>query len=150
MKKRMTVRLALAGLALSLFGSFGNAAPVIVGNYYDEFKIGTCLAASDCFLEFTDVPAGKIVVLTRIACSIRITGPIPLRMRLQVRLANNGVQRPQDLIFVLTDNDGLEKGYVVESSPNLLLGGGTNPSFRVNTDGTASSNTDCFISGTIF
>jgi hypothetical protein len=143
-------RLALAGFGLFAFANHASAAPIIVGSYYGDTKTFNCAAASDCFVEFADVPAGKLVTLTRIACSIRVIGPALHRVRLQIRFSNNAVSRAQDLTFVVTEAEGLETSHVVESNPFLLLGPTQNPSVRITTGGSSSTDNDCFIAGTVF
>ena len=74
----MFSRLAqIAGLALGLtIGNQTNAAPLAYGTYYDETQVVSCAGSNNCRVNFSQLPADKLLMVQKINCSIQTTQPI--------------------------------------------------------------------------
>jgi hypothetical protein len=78
MRKIVSFARTLPGFALAAAGatiavaplSPALGAPIIAGAVYNEAKSQSC-TAPNCFLTFTQIPAGKHLVVTNVSCSIQ-------------------------------------------------------------------------------
>jgi hypothetical protein len=56
--------------SIPLAGS--NAAPIIVGTYYEDNASATCPSSSVCDVTFSRIPAGEPVLITHVSCHAEV------------------------------------------------------------------------------
>jgi hypothetical protein len=68
----VTTAIAAGAVGLSALATTANAAPIIVGSYYEDGVLsgGTCQSFPICDVTFSAIPAGRQVLITRVTCHV--------------------------------------------------------------------------------
>jgi len=139
---------ALTVMATVTITGTASSAPLIVGNYYEENGSVGCGASSNgCALFFTAVPAGKILLITRVSCLITEEDNRIVFVTLGQRNPTNAVFRRQYLkVTRLSGTTGLNR-FAVNEEANLLIGPKVQPGVQLVTDLSEASSFECQIVG---
>jgi hypothetical protein len=125
-----------------------SAAPIIVGKYYEENAGVGCGASSNgCALFFTAVPAGKILLITRLSCLITEEQNRIVSVTLGQRNGTNAVFRRQYFDVSLTGGTAGLRRFAVNGEAELLIGSNIQPGVQVVTDLVEATSFECQIVG---
>jgi hypothetical protein len=69
------VQIALLALGLAI-GDHADAAPLAYGTYYDETAGLNCSGSTACRLNFSQLPADKLVMVQKIHCRLQSSQPV--------------------------------------------------------------------------
>jgi hypothetical protein len=122
----------LASLALTLvFGSQANAAPLTYGTYYED-TIAALTCNSSCRVLFSQTPADKLLMVSRITCSINSSNQ-PGAFQLQISTTQGG--NPFSRAYDLAPTPRLLSTGVWQTQVNeqvhFLIGQGRFPNLRI-------------------
>ena len=137
-------QIAVAALGMTMLGSSAQAAPIIVGTYYEDNVTASCSAAP-CTAFFSAVPAGKAVLVTNIACWILVNNSTLLSAELTVG-AGHTVRR-ETLQVGPVMPQGANNSYTAGGEVKFLFGQGKAPRVSAYYAGTGSTLV-CRIVGT--
>src|SRR5688572_19505490 len=84
---------ALVALALTISNQ-ANTAPLVFGTYYDETLSLNCDNVSTCRINFSQLPADKLLMVQKINCSIISSQPVIRALfRISTTLGGDGLLR---------------------------------------------------------
>jgi hypothetical protein len=112
MEVEMLARLAqFAFVALTIvIGYQAGATPVVYGTYYDETVSIGCSNATFCRVNFSQLPADKLLMVNQISCAI-ISGSAPVA---QVNL----------FIAATSGGSNIQRQYPLSFPPSIVASGG--------------------------
>ena len=113
---RLTRLVFLATLLLAV--GEANAGPTIFGTYYDETVTSGSCGSNTCRLNFSQTPADKLVLVSKINCNLQTNLPPPAFF-FQIATTNGG--------------NGLPRAIYLPFSPSILSGGIYYTTFREDT-----------------
>ena len=93
------VHFTIMTLLATLGGGEAWATPIIIGTYYEENSGAYCTTGNNpyCQIMFSDVPAGKNLIVTNISCRTRINGAPIIDGYLSVPQNNSNIHRELEL-----------------------------------------------------
>jgi hypothetical protein len=155
LEAEMFARSLLAAIAFVMaVGSHAQAAPLIYGTYYDETVSGVgCTNAGGCRLNFSQTPADKLLMVSKISCRILTSGTAQsgvTDITLQISATSGGVAIQRHLPIQIPFSQTINSAFYVNvrEDAHYLIGQGRFPFIFVGT-GVAGSTIfmDCTIVG---
>jgi hypothetical protein len=114
--KVVTLRVFAAFAALAATGAQAATDPPIrAGSYYEENGLENCSGSNGCRLEFSPLPAGEMLTITRVTCFIRTKDTPLIQVSLAVRKSATQLVRSQFLVPTLVDSQPGEFVYAVNA-----------------------------------
>lgn len=123
------------------------SAAVIAGDYYEENAGVGCGVSNGCALFFTAVPAGKILLITRLSCLITEAQNRIVFVTLGQRNTTGGVARRQYFPVSLTGQTTGLRRFAVNGEADMLIGSNVQPGVQLVTDVVEASSFECQIIG---
>jgi hypothetical protein len=149
----LAIRLSLAAIAVVCLASASQSRPIVSGSKYMETVMQDCESKKTCTVKFTKIPAGKVLTLANVNCSINSLNP---------KTGNQTfLEADMDLAALTNANMALPIGYgggtanayhyFINTQAFAIIVGGTNipptitTSWSLNFDG----DVECTIAGEI-
>lgn len=147
----LTMRLlSLSSLALSLFSAPAQAGVAIADDFYEETVSVSCPTSSYlCRINFSATPAGKILIVKRIACFHERTQQIEFAYLGAAQTSGGSATRKIPIPFVVnTTGDGLYY-YTFNQEVEFRIGPNRFPFYYLETSNPGSGNANCALTGTL-
>jgi hypothetical protein len=137
------------GLAAAVSAGPALGAPVVFGSHYEDFAQESCTGSCHAF--FDAIPAGKVLIVTNVACSMISGAPI-IGMDISVMSSTNAnsVMRSAALAPGLPVLQSDLYYSSLNQQANFAIGGGRYPRVQFGTFSSAFSSLTCQISGVLF
>jgi hypothetical protein len=145
------MRLTSMAMSLAAAVSAGPAlgAPVVFGSHYEDFAQESCTGSCHAF--FDAIPAGKVLIVTNVACAMISGAPIAaMDISVMSSMNVNSLMRSAALVpgpHVLYS--GLYYSSLNQQT-NFAIGGGRFPRIQFGAFSSAFSSLSCQISGVLF
>ena len=138
---------ASAALALVLGGNAHGAA-LVYGTYYDESNFATCSNTTICRANFSQTPADKLLMVTKVACQITSTAPAATGMlHISTGFGGGALSRYLPLAFQTPQLIGSLYFVSIEANAHFLVGQGRFPFVTLTTQAPANITSFCTIVG---
>lgn len=141
---------AASVLGAILAPSSGHTAPIVAGNYYEERINPTCPQSFYfCRGTFSATPAGRVLNIERLACTVTTTQPITESTLNIANTANGSANRTFALAFAKTVQVGNLHYYNVNEEVKIRVGAGRFPFVMIEYPNIGSAHLECVIIGTL-
>jgi hypothetical protein len=142
------VKLAIVALAMSA-GDHVNAAPVTYGTYYDETVSTNCPASSSCRVNFSQLPADKLLMVNQISCQIGSNSVALAAVGLFISATSGGIplQRNYNLSYLASSLIGGSYFTNVQQNIHYLVGQGRFPSIFASYTAPTNTSASCTLVG---
>jgi len=137
-------------LGAILAPSSGHTTPIVAGNYYEDRINPTCPQSFDfCRGTFSATPAGRVLNIERIACTVTTTQPITKSTLNVATTANGSATRTFGLAFAKTVQVANLHYYNVNEEVKIRVGAGRYPYIMIEYPNIGTAHLDCVIIGTL-
>jgi hypothetical protein len=149
MRRRSLLATAIL-MGIGLVASVGHSAPIVADNYYEERISPTCPQSFFfCQAHFSATPAGKVLMVERLACTVVSTQPI-IESTIGVATTSNGsAVRKFPVAFAKTTQVENLHYYNVNEEVKIRIGPSRYPLVRIEYPAAGSANLECVIIGTL-
>jgi hypothetical protein len=123
--------------------------PVILGKYYEQNGARTCGNTNECVLRFSAVPAGNVLSIAQVSCSIQATHrPIAAYLGVYLSAAKPLARgKPLPIAFVSSQAGPLAYDFVVFADTAYRLG--STPTVWTTLPDSTGAILKCQIAGTL-